>query len=84
MTGLGLVRTFSHGVVRLAWRHGSGGLATDGWQDKSRTVRPSRTVERSVTWHDVRDYATAWIFEDPKQYQARLHIARWQHHDSRR
>ena len=31
MTGLGLVRTFSHGVVRLAWRHGSGGLATDGW-----------------------------------------------------
>ena len=40
MTGLGLVRTFSHGVVRLAWRHGSGGLATDGWQDKSAAFRP--------------------------------------------
>ena len=39
MTGLSVVRTFSHGVVRLAWRQGGGGRPTDGWQDKSVAVR---------------------------------------------
>ena len=39
MTGLSLVRTISHGVGRLAWRLGSGGRPTDGWQDKSAAVR---------------------------------------------
>ena len=40
MTGLSAVRTVSHGVVRLAGRHGSGGRPTDGWQDKSRSLGP--------------------------------------------
>ena len=84
MTGLSMVRMISHVVVRLTMGPGSGGHPTERWQDKSRTPRPGRTVERSVTWHDLRHYATAWIFENPKQYQARLHIARWRHHDTRR
>jgi hypothetical protein len=40
MSGLSPVRTFSHGVVRLAWRRGGGGRPTEGWQDKSRSLGP--------------------------------------------
>jgi len=49
MTGLALVRTFSHGVVGLAWRQGGGGRPTEGWQDKSREVRPGRSAEERQT-----------------------------------
>jgi hypothetical protein len=40
MTGLSFVRTLSHDVVCLAWRHGGGGQPTERWQDKSRSLRP--------------------------------------------
>jgi len=56
MTGLALVRTFSHGVVGLAWRQGGEGRPTDGWQDKSREVRPGRSAEEGQTlqrWHTM-------------------------------
>jgi hypothetical protein len=42
MTGLSMVHTISHVVVRLAVRHGSGGHPTDRWQDKSRSLPPGR------------------------------------------
>ena len=40
MSELSLLRTFSHGGVGLAGRHGGGGRPTDGWQDKSRSLGP--------------------------------------------
>ena len=40
MMGLSRLRTFSHGGVGLAWRHGSAGRPIDGWQDKSRSLGP--------------------------------------------
>ena len=49
MMGLSRLRTFSHGGVGLAWRLGSGGRPTDGWQDKSREVRPGRSAEERQT-----------------------------------
>jgi hypothetical protein len=42
MTHLSAVRAISHSIGRLAWRDGGGGRATDGWQDKSRSLGPGR------------------------------------------
>ena len=44
MSGLRMFRTISHGVERLAWRHGGGGRPTEGWQDKSRSLWPGRAA----------------------------------------
>jgi hypothetical protein len=49
MTRLSAVRTISDGVVCLAWRQRGGGRPTDGWQDKSREVRPGRSVGERQT-----------------------------------
>jgi hypothetical protein len=49
MTGLSAVRTISHDGEGLARRRGGGGQPTDGWQDKSREVRPGRSVEEGQT-----------------------------------
>jgi hypothetical protein len=65
MTGMALVRMISHGVVGLAWKHGSGGRPTDGWQDKSRSLRPGRpaadgrkisALARCALSHDSLDF----------------------------
>jgi hypothetical protein len=42
MTALSMVRTVSRVGVRLTVRPGSGGQPTEGWQDKSRSLRPGR------------------------------------------
>jgi len=65
MTGLSAVRMISHGGVGLAWRQGSAGRPTDGWQDKSRSLRPGRpaadgrkisALARRALSHDSLDF----------------------------
>jgi hypothetical protein len=46
MSALSMFRTISHGVERLAWRHGGGGRPTDGWQDKSAAFGSALVVGR--------------------------------------
>ena len=72
MGSLALLRGISNIVARLAMWPGSGAHPTDRWQDKSREVRPGRSVgkrrhvkhfARCATKRDsLRIHATLWKF----------------------
>jgi len=72
MSSLALLSGMSNVLARLAVRPGRGGQPTDRWQDKSREVRPGRSVgkgrhvkrfARCATKYDsMRIRATLWKF----------------------
>ena len=87
MTGLSMVRMISRVGVRLMVRQGGGGHSTDGLQDKSRSLWPARPAADGRKIKGLARcslYTTACISELHEQHQARLHIARWRHHEPRR
>ena len=87
MTGLSMVRMISHVGVRLMVRLGAKADRPHDCRIKAAACGQFgrlRTVGRSKAWRDVRNYTTACISELHEQHQARLHIARWRHHEPRR
>ena len=52
MSRLGMFRILSHDFACLSVRQGSGDDPTDRWQDKSRELRPGRSVEEAGKIND--------------------------------
>jgi hypothetical protein len=69
MSCLGMFRILSHGFACLSVRQGSGGNSTDRWQDKSRELRPGRSVEEGRKINDFTRGASS---------RASLHISQTQ------
>jgi hypothetical protein len=85
MTGLSMVRTISHVVVRLAVRHGGGRQPTDRWQDKSRSLLPGQPAADGRKFSDLTRCALlhdSLGFVKSQATSAMIAHRAWQHHDS--
>ena len=87
MSCLGMFRILSHGFACLSVRQGSGDDPTDRWQDKSRELRPGRSVEEGRKINDftrgASSRASLHISPQHKYNQGNAHLAHTRH-DPRR